>query len=246
MASFLSILALVPNPRTGNAQRRGLLDMLVIALAASVCGAESCVDFAELAEDWELLLREFLSLENGLPSHDTFSRLFRLLDPQAFGRVFEAFLDDLGADGPGVLAIDGKTLRRSFDRAAGRSPSHVVTAFGSQAQLVIGQRAVPEGGNEITAARALLETLCLDRVLVTANAVHTRFGTAEIVLRRGGNYLFALKGNPPPKAREVVEYFADPTDKLSQYQMVDADDGRIETRLHRVSPAVDWLFSDRR
>lgn len=115
MASFLSILALVPDPRTGNAQRHGLLDMLVIALAASVCGAETCVDFAEFAEDRELLLREFLSLENGLPSHYTFSRLFRLLDPLAFGRVFEAFLDDLGADGPGVAgrlgALDDR-LRR--------------------------------------------------------------------------------------------------------------------------------------
>ena len=85
------------------------------------------MDFAEFAADRERLLREFLRLENGLPSHDTFSRLFRLLDPQAFGRVFEAFLDDLGADGPGVLATNGKTLRRSFDRAAGRAPLHVVT-----------------------------------------------------------------------------------------------------------------------
>lgn len=250
MASFLSILGSVPDPRTGNARRHGLLDMLVIALAASVCGAESCVDFAEFAEDRELLLREFLSLENGLPSHDTFSRLFRLLDPQAFGRVFEAFLDDLGSDGPGVLAIDGKTLRRSFDRAAGRSPLHVVTAFGSGARLVIGQRAVPrdgaEGGNEITAARALLETLSLDGVLVTADALHTQSGTAEIVLKRGGNYLFALKGNHPLMAREVADYFADPVEKLKAYQTVDADHGRVETRVHRVSHAVDWLFSDRR
>ena len=81
MASFLTILGSVPDPRSGNAQRHGLLDMLVIALVASVCGAETCVDFAEFAADRELLLREFLSLENGLPSHDTFSRLFRLLDP---------------------------------------------------------------------------------------------------------------------------------------------------------------------
>jgi hypothetical protein len=107
--------------------------MLVIALAASVCGAEACVDFAELAADRERLLRAFLSLENGLPSHDRFSRLFRLPDPQAFGRAFEAVLEDLGADGRGGLAIDGKTLRRSFDRAAGRSPRPVVTAFGAGA-----------------------------------------------------------------------------------------------------------------
>lgn len=224
--------------------------MLVIALAASVCGAETCVDFAEFAEDREELLREFLSLDNGLPSHDTFSRLFRLLDPQAFGRVFEAFLDDLGADGPGVLAIDGKTLRRSFDRAAGRSPLHVVTAFGSGARLAIGQSAVPRdgpaGGSEITAARALLETLCLDGVLVTADALHTQTETAALILERGGDYLFALKGNRPLMATEVARYFSDPEVNLEEYQTVDADHGRIETRVHQVSHLVEWLFSDRR
>lgn len=246
MASLLEVLGSVPDPRTGNAQRHELLDMLVIALAASVCGAESCVDFAEFAEDRELLLREFLSLANGLPSHDTFSRLFRLLDPQAFGRVFEAFLDDLGADGAGVLAIDGKTLRRSFDRAAGRSALHVVTAFGTDARLVIGQSAVPAGGSEITAARALLETLCLEGVLVTADAIHTQTDTAALILARGGDFLFALKANRPLMARDVAEYFADPAQNLAPYQTVDADHGRIETRVHRVSHAVDWLFSDRR
>ncbi len=208
------------------------------------------MDFAEFAEDREVLLREFLSLENGLPSHDTFSRLFRLLDPVAFGQVFAAFLDDLRAEGPGVLAIDGKTLRRSFDRAAGRSPLHVVTAFGTDARLVIGQRAVPrdgtEGGSEITAARALLETLCLNGVLVTADALHTQTATAQIILDRGGNYLLALKANHPLVVHEVAEYFADPAQNLVSYQTVDGDHGRIETRVHRVSHVVDWLFSDRR
>lgn len=246
MPSLITILREMPDPRTGNAQRHDLLDVLVIAVAASVCGAETCVDFAEFAEDREHLLREFLSLENGLPSHDTFSRLFRLLDPAAFGRVFAAFLDDLGADGAGVLAIDGKTLRRSFDRAAGRSPLHVVTAFGSGARLALAQRAVAAGGSEITAARALLETLCLDGVLVTADALHTQAETAAIILARGGDYLFALKGNRPLMAREVAEYFADPAQNLTPYQTVDADHGRIETRLHRVSHDVDWLLSDRR
>jgi predicted transposase YbfD/YdcC len=211
--------------------------MLVIALAASVCGAESCVDFAEFAEDREVLLREFLSLENGLPSHDTFSRLFRLLDPQAFGRVFAAFLDDLGADGPGVLATSGKTLRRSFDRAAGRSPLHVVTAFGAQARLVIGQSAVPPGGNEITAARALLETLCLEGALVTADAIHAQAETAALILQRGGDYLLALKGNHPLLAAEVAGHFADKDVKLEEYQTVDADHGRIETRI----PTIEEL-----
>ncbi|MBK8209252.1 MAG: ISAs1 family transposase [Rhodospirillales bacterium] len=178
---------------------------------ASVCGAESCVDFAEFAEDREVLLREFLRLENGLPSHDTFSRIFRLLDPAAFGRAFEAFLGDLGADGAaGVLAIGGKTLRRSFDRAAARSPLHVVTAFGADARLSVGQRAVAPGENEITAARALLAMLTLDGALVTGDAIHAQAETAHLVLDRGGDYLFALKANRPAMLREVAAFFADP------------------------------------
>jgi hypothetical protein len=177
MPSLITILRQVPDPRTGNAQRHALLDLPVIALAASVCGAGRCVGFAGDRED---LLRKFLSLENGLPSHDTFSRLFRLPDPQAFGRAFEAVLEDLGTDGLGVPAIDGKTLRRPFDPAAGRSPLPVVTASGAGARLAIGPSAVPQGGNGITAARALLETLSLDGVPVTADAA----GTSRAIRRR--------------------------------------------------------------
>jgi predicted transposase YbfD/YdcC len=246
MASLLDILGEIPDPRRGNAQRHELLDMLAIALVASVCGAESCVDFAEFGQDREPLLRELLRLENGLPSHDTFSRVFRLLDPEAFGRAFEAFLDDLGADGAGVLAIDGKTLRRSFDRAAGRSALHVVTAFGAGARVAIAQRAVADGGNETLAARVLLETLALDGLLVTGDAMHAQAETAALVLARGGDYLFALKANRPAMLREVAAFFADPPAPLTAFETTDADHGRIETRRCRVSHDVGWLFSDRR
>lgn len=245
MASLITIFREMPDPRCGNAQRHDLLDILTIAVAASVCGAESCVDFAEFAEDRELLLREFLRLENGLPSHDTFSRVFRLLDPAAFGRAFEAFLGDLGADGAGVVAIDGKTLRGSFDRAAGRSPLHVVTAFGAQARLSVGQRAVAPGENEITAARALLATLTLGGALVTGDAIHAQTETAQLVLDRGGDYLFALKANRPAMREAVAAFFADPPEPLEVFETTDADHGRIETRRHRVTHGVGWLFGDR-
>lgn len=245
MASLITIFRDIPDPRRGNAQRHELLDILTIALVASVCGAESCVDFAEFGADREPLLREFLRLENGAPSHDTFSRVFRLLDPAAFGRAFEAFLTDLGADGPGVLAIDGKTLRRSFDRAAGRSPLHVVTAFGADARLSVGQRAVAPGENEITAARALLATLTLDGALVTGDAIHAQAGTAQIVLDRGGDWLFALKANRPAMREAVAAFFADPPEPLEVFETTDADHGRVETRRHRVTHSIDWLFGDR-
>jgi predicted transposase YbfD/YdcC len=244
--ALIDTLGEIPDPRRGNAQRHELLDILAIALVASVCGAESCVDFAEFAEDREPLLREFLGLKNGLPSHDTFSRVFRLLDPAAFGRAFEAFLDDLGAAGDGVLAIDGKTLRRSFDRAAGRSALHVVTAFGTGARVAIAQRAVPEGENETLAARRLLETLALDGLLVTGDAMHAHEATAQVILDQGGDYLLALKANRPAMLREVEAFFADPPDPLAAFETTDADHGRIETRRHRVTHSTGWLFSDRR
>ncbi len=180
---MITILRQVPDPRTGNAQRHALLDLLVSALAAFVCGAGRCVDFAGDRED---LLREFLSLENGLPSHDTFSRLFRLPDPQAFGRAFGAVLEDLGTDGRGGVwqLMAGPCAGRSTLRRA--APLPVVTTSGAGARLAIGPSAVPEGGNGITAARALLETLCLDGGAGDRRCGwHIQSDTAQVILDRG-------------------------------------------------------------
>ncbi len=237
----------LPDPRTGNARRHDFLEVLTIALTASICGAESCVDFALFARDRRALFEEFLELAGGLPSHDTFSRIFRLLDPSAFARCFEQFLGHLGEDGAGVLAIDGKTLRRSFDRAAGRSALHVVTAFASGARMVVGQRAVATGENEITAARALLELFDLKGVLVTGDALHCQGETARLIQERGGDWLFPLKDNRPTLRAEVERYFTDPATVLGDAHVTtDADHGRVEVRRHWTSPEVAWLVSDRR
>lgn len=236
----------LPDPRTGNATRHDLVEVVTIALVASVCGAESCVDFADFARDREPLFRDFLKLENGLPSHDTFSRIFRLLDPVAFGACFGRFLEGLGQDGQGVVAIDGKTLRRSFDRAAGTSALHVVTAFACETRLVLGQAAVPPGGNEITAARTVLGLIDLTGVLVTGDAIHCQSETAALIKARGGDWLFALKANRPLVLGEVERFFADPANPVERHVTTDADHGRIETRRHAISHDVAWLFSDRR
>jgi predicted transposase YbfD/YdcC len=247
MSWLITVLRDIPDPRTGNATRHDLLDVLMIALTASICGCESCVEFADFAEDREELFRSFLPLSHGLPSHDTFSRLFRLLDPAAFAGCFARFLDGLGAAGAGVVAIDGKTLRRSFDKAAAVSPLHVVTAFASEARLVLGQKAVPAGENEITAGRALLELLDLNGALVTADAIHCQRETADLVRRRGGDYLFALKANRPAMLADVQAFFADPPPgALDWHATTDADHGRLEIRRHAVAHEVGWLFSDRR
>ncbi len=237
----------VPDPRTGNAVRHDLLEVLTIALTAAICGAETCVDFADFGADREALFRSFLKLDNGLPSHDTFSRLFRLIDPAAFSACFACFVDALGAKGGGVLAIDGKTLRRSFDKAAGGSPLHVVSAFACERRLVIGQTAVAEGANEITAARELLSLLDLTGVLVTGDALHCQNRTADLIATRGGDWLFALKANRPAMHQAVAAFFTDPAAQdLPALVTTDADHGRIEVRTHRVCHEVDWLFSDRR
>lgn len=244
MSWFLEAFAEVPEPRASNA-RHNLLEVLTIALVASICGAEDCSEFADFAVDREGLFREFLTLKHGIPSHDTFSRIFRLLDPEAFSAAFGRFLDDLGAAGAGVIAIDGKTLRRSFDTAAGRSPLAVVTAFASATSTVIGQEAYRSGNgdSEIVAARAVLECLDLSGQLVTADALHCQGETARIILKRGGDYLFRLKSNRPALYEMVAGYFSTPdvTTDLPVAETTDGDHGRIEVRRAVVSTDLSWL-----
>ena len=242
---FETAFAALPDPRTGNAKRHDLLEVLTIALTAAVCGAETCADFADFAVDRETLFREFLVLRNGVPSHDTFSRVFRLLDPAAFATCFGRFIDDLGAAGEGVLAIDAKTLRRSFDTAAGRSPLAVVTAFASASSTVIGQESfrAAEGDSEIVAARALLRCLDLTGHLVTADALHCQNETAQVILDQGGDYLLRLKSNRPALHEAVKAYFADPAvvAELASAETTDANHGRMEVRRAYVSHDLAWL-----
>lgn len=247
MLSIWSSLAGVPDPRSGNARRHKLLDVLTIALTAAICGAESCVDFADFVRDREALFREFLELPGGLPSHDTFSRLFRLLDPTAFATCFASFLDGVGQDGTGVVAIDGKTMRRSFDRAAGKSPLHVVTAFAADARMTIGQVAAGEKESEIAAARSLLGLIDLTGALVTGDALHCQGETARLIKDRGADWLFTLKANRPSQHAGVRAWFADPASQPDgELTTTDADNGRIEVRRHAVSHDVSWMLSDRR
>lgn len=212
-----------------------------MSLVATICGAETCVDIAAFARDREALFREFLDLPGGMPSHDTYSRLFRLLDPEAFAGCFAAFLDDLGDDGAGVLAIDGKTLRRSFDRAAGRSALHVVTAFAADARLVVGQIAAGDKESEIVAARTLLGLLDLNGMLVTGDALHCQGETARLVRERGGEWLFALKANRPLQYAEAQALFADPANPTSgEHTTTDGHNGgRIEVRRRRAGALAD-------
>ena len=142
MDMFAGIFEELDDPRTGNAKQHELNEILLIALCAVLCGGETCADMALFGQLKAPFLKTFMVLENGTPSHDTFSRIFRLLQPDQFRTCFIAFMQRFAKGYEGVVAIDGKTLRRSFDAAQKASPLHMVTAFAVDARLVLGQLAV--------------------------------------------------------------------------------------------------------
>jgi predicted transposase YbfD/YdcC len=229
--------ATLEDPRRPNARHHQLLDILVIAFCASLCGAESCVDRADFAAAKEEVLREFLPLAGGPPSHDR--RVFRLLDPARFTAGFQAYLDQLGAACRGHIALDGKTLRRAHDRAAGVSPLQMVSAFASETRLTLGPVVVDAQSNEIPAVRALLSLLSLEGCTVTLDALHAQRETAQAVLDQGASYVLALKGNQGTLYEDVRTLLEDPgLPVYDRAQTVEADHGRIETReAHLVT---DW------
>jgi predicted transposase YbfD/YdcC len=234
--------AALEDPRRPNARHHELLDILVIAFCASLCGAENCVDMADFAAAKEAVLREFLALEGGPPSHDTFSRVFRLLDPARFAACFQAYLDQLGAVCRGHVALDGKTLRGAHARAAGVSPLQMVSAFASETRLTLGQMAVEAQSNEIPAVRALLSLLSLEGCTVTLDALHAQRETAPALLAQGADYILALKGNQGTLCEDVRTLLDDSGLPIQdRAQTVEADPGRIETREAHLLTDLTWL-----
>src|SRR5438270_2275232 len=242
MNGFAAVFSALSDPRRPNARQHKLLDILTIAFCACLCGAESCVDMAEFAEAKEEVLREFLDLEHGPPSHDTFSRVFRMLDPVSFAACFQAYLDQLGAVCRGHVAIDGKALRGAHDRAAEGSPLHLVSAFASETRLTLGQFATDAKSNEIPAVRALLSLLSLEGCIVTLDALPAQRQTAQTLLEQGADYILALKGNQGNLCDEVRTLLDDPGLLIhDRVQTVDADHGRIETREAQLVTDLTWL-----
>ncbi len=192
------------DPRHGNAGRHSLHDILVIALCTILCGGETCTDMALFGQSKREFLESLLPLRNGIPSHDTFSRVFRLLDPEAFRMWFMGFMGQFAQGCEGVLAIDGKTLRRSYDRAEAQSPLHLVNAWAAKQRLVLGQLAVDGKSNEITAVPKLLEMLALPGMVVTADAMHCQRQLSRQVLDQGADSPLTKSVMPtPPLVREA-------------------------------------------
>jgi predicted transposase YbfD/YdcC len=196
------------DPRIDRSRLHELLDIIIIAICAVVAGADSwddIEDFGTVKHDW---LKTFLGLPNGIPSHDTFRRLFERLDPDEFQRGFLGWIEALHeATGRQVVAIDGKTLRRSFDRAKGKSALHLVHAWATANHLLLGQVAVDEKSNEITAIPKLLKTLAISGAIVTIDAMGCQKEIARTIRGRKADYLLALKGNHEHLFEQVVAFF---------------------------------------
>jgi len=228
---------------------------VTVALCAVVCGADSWVEVERFGRAKEAWLRSFLDLPNGIPAHDTFGRVFAALDPAAFEAAFLGWVRALAAATAGeVVAVDGKTLRRSHDRAAGKDALHLVSAWAAANRLVLGQVATGDKSNEITAIPALLAALALDGCVVTIDAMGCQAAIARQIVAQGADYVLALKDNQPTLHELVRHHFAvvaaDGPAGLAHHAhaALDKGHGRLEVRRCWATddPAVlAWLDPER-
>jgi predicted transposase YbfD/YdcC len=211
LEALITELASIEDPRCQWKVEHRLLDILVIAVCAVLGEAETFEDIALYGRCKRAWLGGFLELPNGIPSHDTFRRVFTLIDPDAFERCFLGWVRAVfrpGEGAPRQVAIDGKTVRRSFDRGKGRSPLHLVSAYATEHGLVLAQRAAEGKGGELAVIPELLDGLDLRGCLVSLDALACQPGIAERILGGGGDYLLALKGNRKKAHAEVKAWFA--------------------------------------
>ena len=242
LVEHFSILEDIRDPKN---RRHLLIDTLIIAITAVICGADGFTQIEEFGKSNETWFRKFLKLDNGIPSHDTFGRVFSLLSPAAFQECFRAWIESVRAvhGGEEIVAIDGKSLRRSHDRKRGLGPLHMVSAWAVNSRVVLGQRATEAKSNEITAIPELLETLMLRGCIVTIDAMGCQKAIAEKIVDRGGDYVLALKGNQSTLAEQVEEAFidADARDyegvQSDYFETVERGHGRCETRRY-------WTLGD--
>jgi predicted transposase YbfD/YdcC len=232
------------DPRIKRTQVHKLLDILVIALCATICGSNTWVDverFGLAKQDW---FARFLELPGGIPSHDTFGRVFAMLDTAEFNACLRSWLRSLHKSMKGQnIAIDGKTLRRSFDKATGRAALHSVSAWAVGLRLSLGQVAVDDKSNEITAVPKLLELLEIVGAVVTLDAMHCQTETAAAIQAKQADYVLNVKANQPKlfeRLQQTFEQYVNQDFKapgLRVHKTTERSHGRVERREYYVAPA---------
>lgn len=236
----------IEDPRLKRKQLHKLEDIFFMALCAVICGCDGWVavaNFVRMKQSW---FEQYLSLDNGTPSHDTFGRVFSLIDPEQFQVCFANWIKDIVKHVTGdVIAIDGKCLRRSHDRTNNKSAIYMVSAWSVDNQLTLGQVKVNEKSNEITALPALLNNLDIKGSIITTDALNTQKNSAEVIVSKGGDYLSALKGNQSTLHDDVALFFENPPtsylETLNTYKNTDSGHGRIEEREVTSCNQIDWL-----
>jgi len=238
----------IPDFRINRRRLHKLVDILGIAVCATLSGADNWQEVVQYARCKKTFLRTFLELPNGIPSHDTFERVFAILDPELVGACFLEWIQLLQVRlGGQVVALDGKTVRRSQDNINGKPPIHMVSAWACRNQLVVGQVKVDSKSNEITALMKLLPCLDIENAMITIDAMGCQKEIAKKIIEQKGNYIFALKGNQGTLQEEVSAFLTDvcKEPKASEYtdfhETVEKGHGRIEVRQCWSSQQVDWL-----
>jgi predicted transposase YbfD/YdcC len=233
MQGFAAIFEDVSDPRDLNAQH-DLIEILFIAIAASLCGANSCTAFAEFGRAKEPLLRHFLRLEHGIPSHDTFTRVFRHLDPPALEAALTRFVAGLGAAlgqtaAGTVVAIDGKRLRGAYDKGRAHMSPIVVSAYLNETRMVLAQALAPECG-EVKGFLHLLELIALEDAIVTGDALHCTRQTAAALREKKADYVLTLKGNRSTLAQDAAALF-----ERASLPWAESAEGQHDRTEHRVA-----------
>jgi len=243
LRSLETIFAQVEDPRIERTKLHRLRDIIIIAICGVICGADGWVAIEEFGKAKEAFFTEWLDVPNGIPSHDTFGRVFALLDPKQCEASFFQWVQGISSTIKGVIAIDGKTSRRTHDQRAGKKALHVVSAWAVENRLVLAQLATQEKSNEITAIPLLLRQFALTGCIVTIDAIGTQTTIAEQIVEQDGDYALALKDNQANLSDEVIATFAMAEEEAfatvacESERTVEKAHGRLEIREY-------WTISD--
>ena len=241
-ASIIQHFSGIEDPRIARHKKHRLSDIFFIAICATICGADNWVaieTFGKAKKDW---FTQLLNLEHGIPSHDTFGNVFAAIDTQKFSEAFSRWVADLAQLTQGqVIAIDGKCLRGSIDRASGKAAIYMVSAWAHQNQLVLGQQKVDDKSNEITAIPKLLLQLDIAGAVITMDAMGCQTKIAAQIIQQGADYVLSLKGNQGELHDDVKTFFNSSLAPTIGNISYDGEHGRIETRTIRATADIQWL-----